>query len=292
MRQVIDFHTHVFPDRIAPAAVAKLRGNSHTRAFTDATEASLRESMERAGISLSVILPVATNPAQVIKVNDASLRINERTEETGLLSLGCMHPDYEGWHAELGRIASAGIRGVKLHSVYQGVDIDDPRFVRILSRCGELGLFVTLHAGLDVGLPGGEQAVPRKILNAIRQAGPVTLVLAHMGGWKCWDQVAELLPGTGVYLDTSFSLGPMTPSGDDYPWTKETLQRLGPEAFVRLVRRFGADHVLFGTDSPWADQEAAVRELSDLPLSSGEKDAILYQNAEKMLKRNLLAGKK
>ena len=284
MSRIIDFHTHTFPEKIAPAAVEKLRGNSHTMAFTDATEAGLRASMERAGIDLSVILPVATSPAQVRKINDSSVRINERTGETGLLSLGCMHPDYEDWLEELRRIAAAGIPGIKIHPVYQGVDIDDPRFVRILSGCGELGLFVSMHAGLDVGIPGGEQAVPRKTLRAIRQAGPVTLVLAHMGGWKCWDDVEELLADSGAFLDTSFSLGSMTPSGDGYPWTEDTLRRLDAASFVRLVRRFGADRVLFGTDSPWADQRASVAEILALPLTDEEKQAILSRNAGKLLK--------
>ena len=284
MSRVIDFHTHTFPDRIAPAAVRSLQAASHTAAFSDATESGLRVSMARAGIDLSVLLPVATNPGQVVKINDSSIQINEHTPETGLLSLGCMHPDFEDWHDELERIAAAEIRGIKLHPVYQGVDIDDPRFVRILSHCGELGLFVVLHAGLDVGFPGAEQVVPPKILHAIKLAGPITLVLAHMGGWRCWDEAEELLSGTGVYIDTAFSLGSMTPAGDGYPWTESSLKLMDETAFLRLVRSFGADHVLFGTDSPWADQAEELKAIRSLPLSDLEKEWILHNNAERLLK--------
>lgn len=283
MNRVIDFHTHTFPDRIAPAAVRSLASKSHTLPFADATEGGLRDSMARAGIGLSVILPVATNPGQVVRINDSSLRINEHTGETGLLSLGCMHPDFEGWHDELARIAAAGIRGVKLHPVYQGVDIDDPRFLRILTRCGELGLFVVLHAGLDVGFPGAEQVIPEKVLSAVGQAGPVNLVLAHMGGWRCWDRVEALLTDTGAYIDTAFSLGPLTPAGDGYPWTEETLQMLTETDFLRLVRAFGAGRVLFGTDSPWADQGRALADIMALPLTEGERRAILWDNAARLL---------
>ncbi len=283
MSGVIDFHTHTFPDRIAPAAVRSLASKSHTRPFTDATEAGLRESMARAGIALSVILPVATSPAQVVHINDASLRINGATAETGLLSLGCMHPDCEDWHGELGRIAAAGIRGIKLHPVYQGADIDDPRFVRILARCGELGLFAVLHAGLDVGFPGAEQAVPRKIRRAFSLAGPVTLVLAHMGGWRCWDEACDLLADTGAYIDTAFSLGRMTPGGDGHPWTEEGLRLLDEDGFLRVVRAFGPERVFFGTDSPWADQAAALREFEALPLPEAARRAILRDNAARLL---------
>ena len=72
-----------------------------------------------------MIQPVATNPGQVVKINDASLRINEHMGETGLHSFGCIHPDYESWSEELRRLKDAGICGIKLHPVYQGCYVDD-----------------------------------------------------------------------------------------------------------------------------------------------------------------------
>lgn len=280
---ILDFHTHTFPDAIAQSAVDKLKHNSHTWPFSDGTADGLRRSMARAGIDASLVLPVATSPRQVPHVNDASIRMNERAEETGVYSLGCMHPDFEGWHDELGRLSRAGIRGIKLHPPYQGVDFDDPRSLRILNRAGELGLFVIIHAGLDVGMPGAEQATPEKLLRALHAVGPVTLVLAHMGGWRCWKQVEELLPDTGVYLDTSFSLGPMTPIGDGHYSSEAELLRLDETDFLRMIRLFGADRILFGTDSPWEDQETELKKIQMLPLTEEEKRAILGDNAARML---------
>ena len=283
MTPVIDIHTHTFPDRIAAAAVAKLQAASHTARYTDGTCAGLGASMRRAGVWRSVVLPVATHPEQVVHINDASIRINEETGKTGLLSFGCMHPDFEGWHAELGRLRDAGIRGIKLHPVYQGTAIDDPRTLRLLTRAGELGLAVLVHAGLDIGYPGMELVMPKQVLRAIRQAGPVRLILAHMGGWRCWEEAAELLAETGAGIDTAFSLGTLTPSGDGYPWTPEALRMLSPEDFTALVRRFGAERVYFGTDSPWADQAEALRALQALPLTEAELDRILGRNAMELL---------
>ena len=65
---IIDIHTHTFPDRIARAAIDKLSKAAHAAAFTDASNQSLLSSMEKAGIDLSVIAPVATSPAQVEKI--------------------------------------------------------------------------------------------------------------------------------------------------------------------------------------------------------------------------------
>ncbi len=279
---IVDFHTHTFPEAIAASAVDKLQSASHTHPFTDGTVAQLRASMTAAGVDASLVLPVATAARQVEHVNDASIRMNDRGKETGVYSFGCMHPDFAGWHEELARIARMGIRGIKIHPPYQQVDFDDPRYLRILERAGELKLLVITHAGLDVGLPGRRDAVPEKLLRALRAVGPVQLVLAHMGGWRCWQEAARLLAGTGVYLDTSFSLGPMTANGDGY-YTPDALERLDGETFAGMVRLFGADHILFGTDSPWEDQKRELAKIRALPLTGEEKESILGRNAEKLL---------
>lgn len=279
---IIDIHTHVFPDKIAASTVKKLELLSHTHSFSDGSAAGLRASMAKAGVDACLVLPVATNAHLVPNVNDSSARMNDQGPETGIYSLGCIHPDFDGYREELSRIASLGLKGIKLHPEYQGTDFDDPRYLRILDRCGELGLVVLTHAGLDVGVPGKDNCSPEMVLRALRQTGPVKLVLAHMGGWRQWERVEELLWETDVLLDTSFSLGEMTPL-DDGCYQPEDLPLLGREDFLRLVRRFGADRVLFGTDSPWDDQGAALARLRALPLEPAELEAILGGNAKRLL---------
>lgn len=279
---IVDIHTHTFPDKIAASTLLKLQNMSHTRPFTDGTEAGLTASMARAGVDYSLVLPVATAPRQVCHINDASARLNQEGRDRGLLSFGCMHPDFDGWREELGRVAALGLKGVKLHPVYQGVDFDDVRYLRILDRCGELGLVVLTHAGLDVGFPGKVNCSPEMVLRAVEQVGPVPLILAHMGGWRNWDEVERLLPHTGVLLDTAFSLGSMTPLGDGY-YGPSDLRLMAEGDFVRLVRTFGAHRVLFGTDSPWGGQAESLEQLRKLPLTGEELDAILGGNAQRLL---------
>ena len=279
---IFDIHTHTFPDKIASSTIQKLQSMSHTRPFSDGTQSGLAASMAQAGVDGSLVLPVATNTRQVVHVNDSSARINEHGPETGIWSFGCMHPDFEDWRGELSRIAELGLKGIKLHPVYQEVDFDDIRTLRILDRCGELGLIVLTHAGMDVGFPGKVHCSPDMVLRAVRQVGPVTLILAHMGGWRNWDRVEELLPETSVYLDTAFSLGAMSPLDDGY-YRPADLPLLDEEQFLRIVRRFGAHRVLFGTDSPWTGQREELARLRALPLTQRELDAILGGNARRLL---------
>lgn len=280
---IVDFHTHAFPDKIAAASVDKLQSAAHIRPFADGTVSGLSASIRAAGIDYAVNLPVATSPRQVAAINDAAAKINEKTDETGVLSFGCVHPEYSGYRAELARIADLKIPGIKLHPPYQGADFDDIRYLRILDRAGELGLLALVHAGLDIGLPDADRASPQMIRNAVLSVGPVKLICAHMGGWRQWDAVEELLPDTGVYLDTSFSLGRIVPNGDGYPWKEAELPLMDPAQFLRIVRAFGADRILFGTDSPWGGHAEALRNLRGLPLADAERTAILGANAARLL---------
>lgn len=275
---IIDFHTHTFPDKIAAAAIGNLQEKSHTRTYADGTQTGLLQAMDRAGIDLSVVLPVATNTRQVARVNDASAALSGGR----VLSFGCMHPDLEDWEQELERIAALGLKGIKIHPVYQGVDIDDVRYLRILEKCGQLGLIVITHAGLDVGFPGRVNCSPAMIRRAVDRVGHVKLVLAHMGGWRSWDEVAEHLADTHVYIDTSFSLGRLNDLGDGY-YSEEQLALLNGEQFCAIVRSFGAHRVLFGTDSPWGGQGEDLAAVSALPLTGTEKEQILGRNAAVLL---------
>ena len=62
---IIDFHAHAFPDELAPRAMKKLLAEAPgVNAFLDGTITALTESMERNGISRSVICCIATTPEQ------------------------------------------------------------------------------------------------------------------------------------------------------------------------------------------------------------------------------------
>ncbi len=277
---VIDFHTHIFPDKIAAAAVGKLQQAGQIPAHTSGSAGELLASMAEAGVDKSVLLPVATNPMKLSSMNRAAL---ERMEQPQFISFGAMHPDAPDWREELRRLSDAGIKGIKIHPVYQGVDIDDIRYLRILDRAAELGLITVTHAGADIGFPGVVHCSPEMIRHALTQLGHIPLVLAHMGGWKNWDRVADQLGDTGVYLDTSFSLGTLTPLSPG-KYTPAELQLLSQEAFCNLVRSFGPERILFGTDSPWASQAAALAALRAVPLDASELAAMEAGNALRLLK--------
>ena len=280
---IIDIHTHTFPDAIAARAVNKLKHNSHTEPVLDGTALSLSASAKAAGVDLAVIQPVATSPAQVSEINDGAIETNRTSPVTRLASFGCMHPAFEAPEQECARLAEAGVKGIKLHPVYQLTDMDDPSYVRVLRAAADCGLLVLIHAGIDVGFLERTYSDVRKIAQALDSVPEGRYILAHMGGWRQWDEAQALFAGReNVWLDTSFSLGDMTPLGDGF-YETHSLSRLSQERFLQMTEAFGAEKLLFGTDSPWEGQPAEIAKIRALPLEENEKTAILGGNAAVLL---------
>lgn len=280
---IIDMHTHIFPDKISKDVVEKLSRISRTPAFTDGTLNGLKKAMDAAQINFSVILPVATNTKQVEKVNNSSVELNENFSSEGIISFGCIHPDFTNYREELSRVKNHGLKGIKIHPVYQDTNLDDAKFLRILYRAAELDLIVVTHAGLDIGFPGVVRCSPQMAKNVIDELGEFKFVLAHMGGWKNWDEVLKLLGGTKIFIDTSFSTGKIIPRRD-FHWAEEDLKLLDAAQFMNFVKIFGAERILFGTDSPWTSARSSIDFIRDLPLEDCDKDKIFGNNARRLLK--------
>lgn len=279
---IIDIHTHIFPDEIAPRAMASLIEDAHTRPFCDGTASGLCKSRREAGIDWCVALPVATSPRQVIHMNDRAILTNDIRRETGLISFGGIHPDFEDWKRELERLARAGIKGIKLHPVFQKVNLDDLRYLRIMERAAELGLAILTHAGVYVDRPDSAFCTPRMALQVFKELGKVPMILAHMGGWRQWDEAEEIIPQIPFYLDTAYCLGPIVPF-DQGSWQGGPLNTMSRDQFLRFIKLAGANRILFGTDSPWRDQKESVESILNLPITEGEKRAIFGENAAKLL---------
>ncbi len=262
---VIDFHTHIFPDKIAARSIEHLETASGITAATDGTLNGLLTSMEKNNVDLSVILPVVTKPSQFESVNRFAVEVNQAYKGK-LISFGGIHPDSDDYKKELHKIKELGLVGIKLHPDYQRVMIDDERNMRIIEYADSLGLIILVHAGIDIGLPDLVHCPPDKAARVIDTLKPKKMILAHFGGWKQWEEVYKFLAGKHVYFDTSFTF--------DY---------IEPSMFLKILEKHGHDKVLFATDSPWSDVGKAVEVVKSMPFSGNEIENILWRNAKKLL---------
>jgi len=263
MVSVIDFHTHIFPDHLAPRAIATLLENApKDRNFTDGTVSGLHDSMIKNGIALSVTLPIATKKEQVAVINSQQAQ----SDRSFIIPFGTIHPESENIAAEVEFLTSHNIAGIKLHPEYQNFHLDDHRYFPMYDILQSAGIIIVFHAGKDPGPFTGDHALPPAFRTLRREFPRLTMIAAHMGGWRIWDRVAEEFCGEDIYFDTSAVYG-----------------LLDKELFMRIARRQGCERLVFGSDSPWFDQGEAVTWIDSLPFSSGEKEMIFRTNAETLL---------
>jgi len=261
---LIDFHTHAFPDKLAPKVMQRL---SHCAGGlvpqTDGTVEGLRQEMRKDGVGLAVVQCIATAPAQQTNVNNLAIQINATPD---LRAFGSVHPDAPDAPEELERLAAAGIKGIKLHPEYQGFYADDPKMKPIYQKISQLGLITLFHAGQDIGFPPPYHATPDHLLGALKWLD-APVVAAHWGGMGCGTEVAEKLCGIeGLYLDLSFGYGCIA----------------RPVAQV-ILEKHGAHKLLFGSDMPWHRPAWELRLLDTLELTPEEKEAICSRNAQTLL---------
>jgi predicted TIM-barrel fold metal-dependent hydrolase len=260
---IVDAHVHIFPDAVAGKAIANLEKHSGLKMATDGTLAGLKRSMAAAGIRYSVTLPVSTRPDQVPGINRHALAL--RTP--GIIPFGSLHPQYSDCRDEIRRLREGGIKGVKMHPDYQAFNVADPAVFPIYEALAEAGLILFLHAGGNVNLPPPDRCAPAGLAVVVKTFPGLKIVAAHLGGWRHWDAVERHLAGLPLWLDLSFVLGycPL-------------------DQVQRIIRGHGAQHFLFGTDSPWVDQTRAVAEWKQTPFRPDEKRAFLGDNAAALLK--------
>ena len=261
---LIDFHTHAFPERIAARAIGKLSQEAGGLVpQTNGTLVSLKEEMARDGVDISVVHAIATSPKQQTNVNNVAIEMNA---DPAIVAFGSIHPDAPDALAELERIQSAGLKGVKLHPEYQQFYADDERMKPIYKKITDLGLITLFHAGFDYGFLPPYHCMPQHLLGALRWLeGPV--VAAHWGGLDCGRQVLDQLCGIeNLWMDLSYGYGCI------------------PKPIAQaIVEKHTPDRLLFGSDMPWHRPSWELRLVNALDLSEGDREKILFRNAQSLL---------
>lgn len=276
---IVDIHAHAYPARIAQKVKERMEKVSGSRVENAGTPEALVESMEEAGIDVSVFLPVATNPKQVGKLNAQAIQWQEKYDDRGLVCFAAFHPDTQPVKEVMRGIRNAGLKGIKLHPDYQDTFFDDIRYLRILEAAAEEELAVLVHAGMDEVYPDHVHCDTRRILNVIEGVECGKLILAHMGGWQMWDEVKKYICGAPVYFDTAFSL-----TGTVSVEKKKGFgAMLDDDRFAELVHSHGPGKILFGTDTPWSSQQENLDWILKCSLGKAEKEQILGENARKLL---------
>jgi aminocarboxymuconate-semialdehyde decarboxylase len=201
--------------------------------------------------------------------------------------------------AELDRLhRSLGFRGIEIMTHVAGADLSEPRFRPIFARCEELGLVVFMHPdGFTearrfhdhyfanvIGNPlDSTVAIHHLIFGGVLQDHPgLKLVVAHGGGY---------LPAYSGRIDHAW--GARSDSHGNLPQPPTTYLKkiyfdtvvFTPYQLAELVRLFGVDRIIMGTDYPFdmADFDPIGHVASVDGLDASTIAAIAGGNARKLL---------
>jgi predicted TIM-barrel fold metal-dependent hydrolase len=257
---IIDFHAHVYPDKIAAKAIRNISDfyKIPIHCSCDGTPDNLISLGDEAGIDRFVIFSAAQTASQVTGINDYISRV-ALAHPQRFIGFGSVHADSSP--DEIDRLQTLGLKGVKLHPDFQSFNIDDERMLPIYARM-EGKLPVIVHTG-DYRY---DWSHPRRMARVCDMFPKLTVIAAHFGGWSLWDLAQDFLEHRRCYVDVSSSI-----------------MFLGNRRATELIRVYGAERVLFGTDYPMWNPKEELERLYALNLSSREMDLILANNAAELL---------
>lgn len=261
---IIDFHTHAFSEIIVKKAMGLLADTSDLEPVTDGTVKGLCEHMDKSGVDISVVLPIATKPTQHKIINDWAASI--RSER--IYPFGTVHPFGDDTMETIERIKSLGLYGIKLHPDYQGFFANDKRAYPVYDLCSQLDIPITFHAGFDPLCPDTIHGSPEMFEQIHKDFPKLTMILAHMGGMYRWDMVEKHIAGTdgNIYLDTAV-----------------VANEIGINPLNRIINKHGADRILMASDCPWDDPLNEIHMIENLDIPENDKEKILYKNACRLL---------
>ena len=266
---MIDTHTHIYPDKIAPkvAETLKATAGESIPLSGDFTLKNLRAYMKRCSVEAVVTFCVADRPEVVVAANNFLIGINDNRT---LFSFGTILPNMDDPVGEVRRIQGKGIKGIKFHSLFQPIRARDENLFPIYEAMAETGMIAYFHVGKDPANPAHPPGTsPRDIALLKERLPSLRIVAAHFGGLFMLEEARRWIIGKDIYIDTCW--GP-------------NIQSLEPGEVLDLIRRHGPDKILFATDYPsTTDPAPQIQWWKDLLLTERERQLIFRENALRLL---------
>ncbi len=262
--EIIDFHAHIYPEKIAQKAVESVGDFYGIEMDGGGTAKTLLEQGRECGVTGYVVHSVAVTASRVEAINDYIASECEKHSEFN--GFGTMHADFENKIEEVKRMQVVGLKGVKIHPDTQMFDMDDERMFELYDYLQQEKLPLLIHCG-DYRY---DYSHPRRLKNILKQFPDLIAIGAHFGGWSVYDLALEYLKDEKCYLDTSSSF-----------WM------LGLKRARELIRLYGADRILFGSDFPMWNVDDELHNFMELKLTDEENHLILHKNAERLLNKEV-----
>jgi predicted TIM-barrel fold metal-dependent hydrolase len=191
-----------------------------------------------------------------------------------LMGFGSVDPFAPGALDEMERCRDLGLKGLKFHPTMQRFDPGESRFAPLWAKAEELGLICLFHTGtcgIAAGTPGAGGTKIRfshpGFLDSVGADFPgLTMIAAHFGWPWFMECLAIALHKSNVFIELS-------------GWAPKYIP---PEVVREIGKRLNAQTV-FGSDYPFISLDRWFQEFENLDLSEEARQAILVDNATRLL---------
>jgi predicted TIM-barrel fold metal-dependent hydrolase len=230
-----------------------------------ATLENMRASMDAAGVVKNVCLPIPPH----VTFEDLS---NAQKKDDGIIAFtGIDYTKKYDMAAALKKNVAQGAKGLKLHPIIQRTSLTEKKTFQAVEAFESYQLPVLFHCGVSSYYLGAEKNQKENTAlgeisyarDLVKNFPNVTFIAGHAGLYKYQD-VMDLLGGfKNVMVDTSF-------------------QSAGH--VKKLLKVFGPDRVMFGSDWPYGNRKPAVSIIKKV--CKGDKaleKQIFYENAASIL---------
>ena len=194
-----------------------------------------------------------------------------------------------------------GLRGVEINPSVKGMDLTDKKLnlEKFFAKVQELDVVIFMH---PIGFTQGERLKDHYFNNVIGNPLETTVAASHLifdGVMERHPKLKIVLPHAGGYLahywarmDHAYSARPdcrvsisRKPTHYLEKFYFDTIT-FDKRMLKHLIERYGADHVLLGTDYPYdMGEEDPVGLIGGVPgLSASERNQIFGKNAARLLK--------
>lgn len=146
-------------------------------------------------------------------------------------------------------------KGIKLHQSWNPFKIDGTEFKNLvdIASSKQLPVFIHLYSKKEVV----------KLLHFIKENQNAIFIIGHLTGTDLFSESGVNLKN--IYFDTSSS------------------NRIQGSDITQAIDAFGYEHILFGTDTPYAGIEEQIKRIELLKLSDRIKEHIFSLNAKRIL---------
>ncbi len=184
-----------------------------------------------------------------------------------------INPIYNGWQHDLETChQKMGMKGIRLHPVYHGYDLDNPFCIELVKMARDRGMVVALSLRLVDPRPSSWLDVDKEwslkdvlpIIKAVPDAK--YLILNVSGSTALAPDEMEIFKKTDLIMDTS----------------GRNIAELGT-----MLKQFGKDKFAFGTHGPILDYRSGllrVESLRDNEADGKTKDMLRAGNIKRLVK--------